>query len=143
MDRIVRRRRTIPRPLVQRTPLKPLDRRSWSSKDTRATHASYGHHRERRPHLARPPERPAYLVTIVATIDAYRASHNRRCHRPRVRRRRPSASERRHCLPARLGSVTVAHSWWSATVGRLPRGSTATGPQDRRRSHTRVKHRRH
>jgi hypothetical protein len=80
MDRIVRRRRTIQRPLDQRTPSKSPDWRSWSSKDTRATHASRGHHRQRRPRLARPPERLASLMATAAA-DAYRASHNRRCHR--------------------------------------------------------------
>jgi hypothetical protein len=92
MDRIVRRRRTIPRPLDQRTPPKLPDRRSWSSKDVRSTHASCGRHRQRRPRLARPPERPASLVATAAAADAYRASHNCRSTGPRVRRRRPSAS---------------------------------------------------
>ena len=50
--------------------------------------------------------------------------------------------ERRHRLPARLGSVAVARSWWSAAVGRPPRGGTAVGPQDRRRSHARGNRRR-
>jgi hypothetical protein len=81
MDQIVRRRRTIPRPLDQRTAPKPPDQRSWSLKDARATHATCGRHRQRRPHLARPPERPASLVATAAVADAYSASHNRRCHR--------------------------------------------------------------
>jgi hypothetical protein len=50
--------------------------------------------------------------------------------------------EHRHRLPARLRSVTVARSWWSATVGHPPRGGTAAGPQDRRRSDARGNRRR-
>jgi hypothetical protein len=50
--------------------------------------------------------------------------------------------ERRHRLPACLGSVVVACFWWSSTVGRPPRGGTAAGPQDRRRSHARGNRRR-
>jgi hypothetical protein len=40
--------------------------------------------------------------------------------------------ERHHLLLARLGSVAVTHSWWSAVVGRPPQGGNITGPQDRR-----------
>jgi hypothetical protein len=62
---------------------------------------------------------------------------------PRVRCR-AVRSLREHCrrLRARLGSVAVARSWWSAAVGRLPRGGTAAGPQDHRRSHARENRRR-
>jgi hypothetical protein len=56
---------------------------------------------------------------------------------PRVRCRRPSASRTPSSLRARLGSVAVARSWWSAAVGRLPRGGTAAGPQDHWHSHAR------
>jgi hypothetical protein len=81
MDMIVRRQRTIPRSIDQRTPPKPPDQRSWSSKDARATHASLG--RRSDPHLPWPP--PPLLTptaphaTVVATG-------------PGVRRRRSSAS---------------------------------------------------
>jgi hypothetical protein len=50
--------------------------------------------------------------------------------------------ERRRRLRTCLGSVAVARSWWSAVVGRLPRGGTAAGPQDHRRSHARENRRR-
>jgi hypothetical protein len=33
-----------------------------------------------------------------------------------------------HRLSTRLGSITIARSWWSAIVGRSPRGGTAVGP---------------
>jgi hypothetical protein len=79
MDRIVRRHRTIPRPLDQRTPPKPPDQRTWSSKDARATHASRGRHRHRWPRVTRPPERPASPVATTAAVEAYRASRNHRC----------------------------------------------------------------
>jgi hypothetical protein len=91
MKRIVRRRRMVPRPLDQRMPPMPPDRRSWSSKDARATHASRGRHLQRR-RASRdrrsnrrtswpPPPLPtptAPRTTVVATG-------------PRVRRRRRSA----------------------------------------------------
>ena len=54
---------------------------------------------------------------------------------PRVRCRRPSASRASSPLARLPRSVVVARSWWSAAVGRLPRGDTAAGPQDHRRSH--------
>jgi hypothetical protein len=81
MDQIIRRRRTISRPLDQRTPPKPRDWGSWSLKDTRATHTSRGRHRQRRPRLARPPERPTSHIAIATATDAYHASCNRCCHR--------------------------------------------------------------
>lgn len=54
---------------------------------------------------------------------------------PRVRCRRPSASRAPSPLARLPRSVVVARSWWSAAVGRLPRGDIAAGPQDHRRSH--------
>jgi hypothetical protein len=91
------------------------------------------------------------MIAPRATTGATRVPHGRRrrCRRlPRLAQlplprslvcaavARP-LRERHHRLPARLGSIAVAHSWLSATVGRLPRGGTATGPLDRRRSHAR------
>jgi hypothetical protein len=62
---------------------------------------------------------------------------------PRVRCRRPSASRVPSPLARLPWSVVVARSWWSTAVGRLPRGDTAAGPQDHRRSHAREnRHRR-
>jgi hypothetical protein len=61
---------------------------------------------------------------------------------PRVRCHRPSASRAPSPLARLPRSVVVARSWWSAAVGRLPRGDTATGPQDHRRSHARENRRR-
>jgi hypothetical protein len=91
MDRIDRRRRTIPGPLDQRTLSKPPNRRSWSSKDVKATHASRERHRQRWLCLVQSLDRP---TSLVATVDAYRASRNRRCHRAwdAMRRRRSSTS---------------------------------------------------
>jgi hypothetical protein len=125
MDQIVRRRRTIPSPLDQRTPSKPPNRRSWSSKDARATHASRGCHRQRRPRLARLSERLASLVATAAAAEAYRASCIRRCHRAW------GAPPPLVCFR----SVTIARSRWSAATRRLPQGGIAAGPRDR--CHTR------
>jgi hypothetical protein len=61
---------------------------------------------------------------------------------PRVRCRCPSASRAPSPLARLPRSVVVDRSWWSAAVGRLPRGDTAAGPQDHRRSHTRENRRR-
>jgi hypothetical protein len=117
MDRIVRCQRTIPRPPDQRTSLKPPDQRSWSSKDARATHASRGSHRQRRPRLARPLERP--MPPVATTAEAYNATVV--ATGPRVHHRR---------LPTHLGSVVVARSWVSAATGYLPRAGTAAGHRD-------------
>jgi hypothetical protein len=80
MDQIVQRRRTIPRSLNQSTSLKPPNWMSWSSKDGEATHASSGRHRRRQPRLMRPPEQTVSPVATTATVEAYRASRNRRHH---------------------------------------------------------------
>jgi hypothetical protein len=56
---------------------------------------------------------------------------------PRVRCLCPSASRASSPLARLPRSVVVARSWWSAAVGHLPRGDTAAGPQDHRRSHAR------
>jgi hypothetical protein len=48
--------------------------------------------------------------------------------RPRVRCRRPSTSRAPSPLARLPQSVVFACSWWSAVVGRLPRGDTAAGP---------------
>jgi hypothetical protein len=61
---------------------------------------------------------------------------------PRVRCRRPFASRAPSSLARLPRSVVVARSWWSAAVGRLPRGDTAAGLQDHRRSHARENRRR-
>jgi hypothetical protein len=61
---------------------------------------------------------------------------------PRVRCRRPSALRAPSPLARLPRSVVVAHSWWSAAVGRLHRGDTAAGPQDHRRSQARENRRR-
>jgi hypothetical protein len=98
MDRIVRRRRTIPRPLDQRTSSKPPDRRSWSSKGARATHASCDRHRQRRPRLAQPSLPPGLGCAVAA--------HPLRERRHRLlaclgkRRRRSFQVERRCQSPA-------------------------------------------
>jgi hypothetical protein len=86
-------------------PPKPPDRRSWSSKDARATHASRGCHRQRATHVPRGhhcrcrclPRLTQLLLPpgLGCTVTA-----------------RP-LRERPHRLPARLGSVAVAGSWWS------------------------------
>jgi hypothetical protein len=121
MDRIVGRRRTILRPLDQRTPPKPPDRRSWSSKNVRATHASRARHHQKQSRLVRSPKRPASLMATTAALPLWE----------------------RHCrLDACLGSVVVARSWWSAVVSCLPQGDTTAGPRDRHRSHGRGNHRR-
>jgi hypothetical protein len=67
-----------------------------------ATHVSRGHHRccRRLPCLTQP------LLPLVLGCAA--------AARP--------LRERHHRFPAHLGSVAVARSWWSAAVGRQPRG---------------------
>jgi hypothetical protein len=76
---------------------------------TRATRVPRGHRRRcrRLPHLAQSMLPPGLECVAAARL----------------------LRERRHRLSARLGSVIVAPSWWSAAVGRPPRGSTAAGPR--------------
>jgi hypothetical protein len=69
----------------------------------------------------------APLGSATALAEAYRASHNRLCHR--VWGTPP--------LLVRFGSVVVARSRGSAAAGRPPQGTTAAGPRDRRRLHVR------
>ena len=71
------------------------------------------------------------FLILARTWSAFGLPSKIRCDTAAARPLR----EHRHRLPARLGSVVVARSWWSAAVGRLPRGDTAAGPQDHRRSH--------
>jgi hypothetical protein len=80
MDQIVQRRRMIPTSLYQSTSPKPPNWMSWSSKDGEATHTSRGRHCRRRPLLMRSPERTVSPVATTATVEAYRASRNRRHH---------------------------------------------------------------
>jgi hypothetical protein len=132
MDQIVRHWRMIPRPLDQRTPPKSPDRRSWSSKDSRATHASRGRHRRRRPRLAWPPERPASLVATTTAAKAYRATAV--ATGPRVRRRRSFASG----VPSSLTYPPREHRRrsiyrWSPASGRhcsWPSGSPLARPRE-------------
>jgi hypothetical protein len=57
----------------RRTPPRPTDRRSWSSKDAGATYASLDRHHGRHSHLARALERPASPVATTTIVEAYQA----------------------------------------------------------------------
>jgi hypothetical protein len=133
MDRKVHRWMIIPRPLDQRTPPKPPDQRSWSSKDARATHASRGRHRQRRlawPLDQRAPSPPLPTptmprTTVIATV-------------PRVRRRRPfasGASSPLALLPRehRRRSFLVERRRWSPASGRHRRWPPGSPPLARPR----------
>jgi hypothetical protein len=103
--------------------------------------------RQSHPRLACPPS--PETTAPRATAGATRVPRGHRCRRlPRLAQpplprglgcaaATRSLQVHRHRLPTRLRSVAVARSWWSVVVGRSPRGGTATGPQDRRRSHAR------
>jgi hypothetical protein len=65
----------------RRTPPRPPNRRSWSSKDAGANHTSCARHHRRRPRLARSSEPHTPPMATIAAAEAYRVSCNRRRHR--------------------------------------------------------------
>jgi hypothetical protein len=95
-----------------RTPPRPPDWRSWSSKDIGATHASHSRHRRKRSRLAWPQEPPASHVATTDAVEVYRVSCNRRHHRawgappPLVRLRSAVAP----CSPALGASLLLDES---------------------------------
>jgi hypothetical protein len=139
----------------RRTPPRPPNQRSWSSKDARATNTSRGCHRRRWPRLTRPPEPPALpwppslpkptapRATAVASGPGCAAAT---CPSWERRRRLPASlrSIVAACLPAsgalppvaclgepppvvRLGAPPLAH------LGRAPPQLACQGNHCRRR----------
>jgi hypothetical protein len=114
MDWIVRRRRTIPRPLDQRTPQRPSDRRWSSEEDALRCTASeeivvFGCHHGRSPRLSSLASRK------VVTTATDRASRVRgRCNHLRLGKTRPpllAPRQSRLSHRSRLGPPLTDITW--------------------------------